>query len=448
MFEWVLSPARVGAAAALLGAYGMLCAGVAWRARRRKTASQPSQVGQDSDVLVVYASQTGQAEALAHQTMQALQQAGVGVQLLPIAQLRLEHVRQHRRSLWLLSTCGEGDAPDGALPFVQHVWPHQQSAPAHHASVLALGDRSYDQFCAFGQQVHAWLQRQQAHTELICVDRMDATALAQWQQLVGAMAPCLQWQQIPAQPWVLRQRSRLNPGSQGQAVYALELVPADGRLPAWEAGDVASVQVPADPDHPRDYSIASIPQEGCLQLLVRQAQREDGSCGLASHWLGQSLPLGHTVDIRLRAHASFRLQGNTQCPLILVGNGTGLAGLLSLMKARIAQGQHEQWLVMGERQAQCDALMDAQLQTWLRHGELQRLDRAWSRDGGRTPYVQHVLLEQALEVRAWVAQGAAIYVCGSRKGMGEGVHAALQQILGEAVLHTLQAEQRYCRDLY
>ena len=63
-------------------------------------------------------------------------------------------------------------------------------------------------------------------------------------------------------------------------------------------------------------------------------------------------------------------------------------------------------------------------------------------------YVQHVLLAQTEAVRSWVAQGAAIYVSGSRQGMGNGVHAALQQILGTAALQALQAEQRYCRDLY
>lgn len=448
MLEWMLSPARLGAAAGLVGAYGALCAGVAWRARRRKAALAPPAAAQASDVLVIYASQTGQAEALAQQTMQALQQAGVGAQLLPIAQLRPEQLHLHARSLWLLSTSGEGDAPDTALSFVQHVWPLAQLAPGHHASVLALGDRSYHQFCAFGQQVHAWLLRQQVQADLICVDRMEAQALAEWQQLVGMLAPALEWRKAATKPWVLRRRSLLNPGSQGQAVYALELVPADGILPVWEAGDVAAVQVPADPAHPRDYSIASIPQDGCLQLLVRQALRADGSWGLASHWLGQGLALGQRVNIQVRTHTAFRLQGNALRPLILLGNGTGVAGLLGLLKARIAQGQREQWLLLGERQAHCDALMDSVLQAWLRDGDLLRLDRAWSRDGTGLPYVQHLLQAHAAQVQDWVARGAAIYVCGSHQGMGEGVHAALQHILGEEGVRSLLAEQRYCRDLY
>lgn len=93
MVEWILSPVRVGAAMSLLAAYGALCAGVAWQARQRRQALMPATQGQASDVLVIYASQTGQAEALALQTQQALRLASVGVQLLPIGQLRWEQLQ-------------------------------------------------------------------------------------------------------------------------------------------------------------------------------------------------------------------------------------------------------------------------------------------------------------------------------------------------------------------
>lgn len=470
MLDWTtLDPTRWAAAAALVGGYAALHL---WCMRRSAnahanafTATQhPQPLGAGAPrMLVVHASQTGQAQALAEHAAVALQRAGVQVQLLALGQLQAAHLQAHTHSLWLLATCGEGDAPDSAWPFVQQLLAQPVPAPSshtHHAQVLALGDSSYAQFCAFGQHVHQWLRQHSPSAELLCIDRMCPTTLAQWQRAVqtlaqdaGAHSP-VHWGSGPsAQPWVLRARTHLNPGSLGQPIYQLHFTPADSASaghtpPHWQAGDLVSIAPPADSQHLRDYSIASIPQEGELQLLVRQSLRADGSVGLCSAWLTEDLAIGEVAHLQLRAHPGFQLQGNAQRPVLLIGNGSGLAGLLSLLKARIADGQHDNWLLWGDRQAHCDALLDAPLQAWLGRGQLQRLDRAWSREQPQTPYVQHLLVQHAAEVQAWVQRGAAIYVCGSRQGMGEGVHQALQRILGDAQLQALQRERRYCRDLY
>ncbi len=63
-------------------------------------------------------------------------------------------------------------------------------------------------------------------------------------------------------------------------------------------------------------------------------------------------------------------------------------------------------------------------------------------------YVQDLLRSHAEEVRQWVERGAAIYVCGSLNGMGQGVHLTLQAILGEAKVAELLGSGRYRRDVY
>lgn len=462
MMDWIVTPARLGAAAALVGAYTALCAAIAWRARRQQRAAAQARNHWRGDgshsvtTLVVYASQTGHAQALAQTTAHALRAARQAVQYLPIEQVRAEHLQQHTSSWWLLSTTGEGDAPDHALPFLQGLQAQSLRLQGHTSHVLALGDSDYSQFCAFGQRVHAWLQAQGAQGALLCMDGMQATVQQRWQQLLAAQSHSQAGQvqavfeqaDVAAQPWVLRQRSLLNPGSQGAPVYALQWERADGVLPDWQAGDLLEVIVPAEPHKPRDYSLASIPSQGCVQLLVRQSQRAGGGWGVASSWMCQEMRIGDRVLARVRAHPAFHLGGNAQRPLILIGNGTGLAGLLSLLQARIAQGNGEQWLLWGERSAAVDAWFDTQLQAWLQGGQLQRLDRAWSRDGGAVRYVQHLLTAHASTLQAWVARGAAIYVCGSRHGMGDGVEQALQQVLGGQALQDLQAQGRYCRDVY
>ena len=132
----------------------------------------------------------------------------------------------------------------------------------------------------------------------------------------------------------------------------------------------------------------------------------------------------------------------------LVGNGTGLAGLRAHIKARIDAGMFENWLVFGERNAEHDFLCRDELQGWVEAGQLARLDLAFSRDGAGLRYVQHLLAERGEELRAWIARGAAVYVCGSLQGMAGGVHEALANALGAQALDELAATGCYRRDVY
>ncbi len=151
------------------------------------------------------------------------------------------------------------------------------------------------------------------------------------------------------------QRQHLNPGSQGGAVFHLELATQEPNT-TWESGDLVESAATtgnrgnrcAEPPAPRSYSIASIPADGRLHLLVRQTWRDDGTPGRASHWLTTGLDVGATLTLQLRAHPGFRLEGNAQRPLILIGNGTGSAGLRAHLRTRAAQGQHANWLIAGE----------------------------------------------------------------------------------------------------
>ena len=464
--EWILTPERIAAATALVAAYVGLCWTIRSKVRTQHAAellesSAPQGDADAPSILVIYASQTGQAEALARSATATLVQRGLQVRLMPVEKLTQHLLAEHQHSLWLLSTTGEGDAPDHALGFVQSLMASQVTLPHHQSLVLALGDHEYQQFCAFGMRTHEWLQNCGARSELVCVDNMDAQNLQAWQAKVELMVQSLtgtesaasqDW--LPAHrgtPMVLQQRRLLNPGSPGRPLYQLDWVAASGKpedLPPWQSGDLVSLCVPADPTRARDYSIASIPSEGCLQLLVRQSLRADGRPGLASDWLCQGMAIGDELALNVREHSGFRLGENAARPLILIGNGSGLAGLLSHLKTRIAQGRGDQWLLFGERSPHQDALYAQQLQQWLDGGQLARLDRAWSRNIAEPHYVQDLLHRQADEVQRWVAQGAAIYVCGSLQGMGQGVHLALQTILGEAQLVALQQNGRYRRDVY
>jgi sulfite reductase (NADPH) flavoprotein alpha-component len=134
--------------------------------------------------------------------------------------------------------------------------------------------------------------------------------------------------------------------------------------------------------------------------------------------------------------------------MILVGNGTGLAGLRAHIRRRVALGHKRNWLIFGERNAASDALYADELQAWLERGELERLDLVFSRDQSARRYVQHQLEEAADEVRVWIARGATIYVCGSLNGMASAVTETLVAILGEDGFEKLTQNGGYRRDVY
>ena len=201
-----------------------------------------------------------------------------------------------------------------------------------------------------------------------------------------------------------------------------------------------------DPLPSRDYSIASIPEQGYVELVIRQQQAEHG-LGLGSGWLTAALAMGENILAKIRSNPSFHLVQQQQA-LILIGNGTGIAGLMSHLHQREHWQQQRNWLIFGERQQQYDHLYSEQLQHWQQHGFLTDLDYAFSRDQQQKIYVQDRLLQKADQLRQWIADGAAIYVCGSLSGMAQQVEQVLIQILGEIQLEQLREQHRYQRDVY
>ncbi|WHR57024.1 PepSY domain-containing protein [Acinetobacter haemolyticus] len=454
--------------------------------------------------LISYASQTGVAEQLAWRTATSLQEAQQPTTVKPIQQLTEQDLQQAQQVLFVVSTYGTGEAPDLATSFSKKLM--QQSLDLAHLkyAVLALGSKEYpDSYCRFGYVVDAWLKqcKAQALFDLVEVDNANNEDIQRWNQALSVVTQhelhAMNIEKVFDQ-WTLTERKLLNPNSLGNAAYNIEL-----RAPydiTWHAGDIAEIQpanslieiqnflikyqIPAQaeikslnltieqalwnknlrieidqiddletlvaqlPTLPtREYSIASIPSQQLLRLVVRQKYDANGELGLGSGWLTEFAQLKQTIALRIRTNESFHLIDDNR-PIICIGNGTGIAGLMSLLQQRNRQNYTANWLIFGERQHQCDFFYEETIQAWLNMGSLQRLDLAFSRDQEQRRYVQDVLREHADELKNWIEQGAVIYVCGSIEGMATGVDQALNDILGEDAVDELRQTQRYRRDVY
>lgn len=437
--------------------YAAFCYGCWFRYQRQHGNKFVAVVSDKTSTwLIAFASQTGQAEKIAEQTAQQLQQAEVAVNLLPLNKVNLAELTKYQRVLFIVSTYGEGEAPDNGGGFIRRV--HALDLSALKYAVLALGDTDYAHFCAFGHELNHALHASgaQSSCDLIEVDKCDDGALRHWQYYLGQLSgytAFTDWSKPGYEKWQLCERRFLNPGSAGAPVYFLRLKPAQASVEAtqWIAGDIAEIGPHNDPGLPhREYSIASTPAKGTLDLLVRQVRKESGELGLGSGWLTQVAAEGSEICLRIRRNTRFHPPADN-VPMILIGNGTGIAGLRAHLLARVERGVKQNWLLFGERNLTQDFHFRDELTYWRDTGMLQRLDVVFSREQLVLPsprYVQDLLPLAEEELRLWVARGAAIYVCGSLHGMAQGVDEALEVILGREKLEFMAENQRYCRDVY
>lgn len=453
--------------------------------------------------LITYASQTGVSEQLAWRTATALQEARQPVSVKAVQRLSLADLQQAEQVLFVASTYGTGEAPDLASSFEKKILSAKADLSHLNYAVLALGSQEYpDTYCSFGHRIDQWLQQNDAKQlfKTIEVDNANNEHIQQW---TNALAHVTQFElqdmgiDKTFDQWTLSKRELLNPDSLGAPAFNIELVPQHEAV--WQAGDIAEIQPGNSPERirafmekyrisagtqvpslkqsikqalwdrdltqvdpfdsvdellqqlpalaTREYSIASIPSQQVLRLVVRQQSDAQGQLGLGSGWLTQHTALNSPIALRIRKNESFHLIADNR-PIICIGNGTGIAGLMSLLSVRNRQDYTQNWLIFGERQRAHDFFFEETIQAWLQMGTLKRLDLAFSRDQQEKVYVHHKLREQAEELKLWVAQGAVIYVCGSINGMASDVDQALIEILGESTVDQLRVDGRYRRDVY
>ncbi|MDF2417841.1 hypothetical protein GWP85_10025 [Acinetobacter beijerinckii] len=454
--------------------------------------------------LITYASQTGVAEQLAWRTATSLQEAQQPTTVKPIQQLTPQDLQQAEQVLFVVSTYGTGDAPDLASSFTKKVMRQTFDLSQMQYAVLALGSKEYpNSYCSFGHAIDAWLKQSKAQAlfDLIEVDNANINDIQRWNQALSVITKhelhAMNIEKVFDQ-WMLSERYVLNPNSVGDPAFNIELTAPHDMT--WHAGDIAEIQ-PANslieiqeflvkyqiPAHAvveslnleieqvlwdknlrtdiqsfktleellaqlptlatREYSIASIPAQQRLRLVVRQKRDANNQLGLGSGWLTEFAQLKQEISLRIRTNESFHLIDDNR-PIICIGNGTGIAGLMSLLQQRNRQNYTANWLIFGERQREHDFFYQETINAWKNMGTLQRLDLAFSRDQEQRIYVQDILRENAEELKHWINQGAVIYVCGSIEGMASGVDQALNDILSEEKVDELRQSGRYRRDVY
>lgn len=109
-------------------------------------------------LVILYATESGNTEALAGRARQEANKRGFAARVLDMADADLAALKDAGNLLVIASTWGEGEPPQRAVPFFRSLM--ADGAPkldGVNFAVLALGDSAYVQFCEIGKRIDARL---------------------------------------------------------------------------------------------------------------------------------------------------------------------------------------------------------------------------------------------------------------------------------------------------
>lgn len=444
--------------------------------------------------IIYFATETGNAKGLSLQVMKAIKAAGYKVKTSAVNRLKVKDIKPDTMTIFIVSTHGEGDPPESALPFFEDL---QNAGDGQlnglNYAVAGLGDTSYEIFCGAATKMDKELQRLggKSFQAPLLFDVDYATHTSAWiaqtvksiNDLVGANTSVAEetlslaleeelivrtgkgYTRLEPVKGVVKHIVCLNDIDSTRQTFHIEIECEDDII--YTCGDAAGIMLP-DKDHngdntPRLYSISSSPSyhEGEIHLTVALAthENEEGGMGYGTYskYLADRQE-GDEIEFYIHQNQIFNLAADNK-DIIMIGPGTGIAPFRSFIYERSERGAvGRNWLFFGAQHMHCDFLYQTEWQEHLATETLHKIDLAFSRDQTHKVYVQDRLKEKAKDIVEWIDNGAILYLCGSRDPMSKDIDQALIDIIAaqkslspeEATnfVADLEENDRYLKDVY
>jgi sulfite reductase (NADPH) flavoprotein alpha-component len=269
---------------------GFLAAGAA-----APVAAAPVSAGK---LTVLYGTESGNAESLADRAVKDAKKKGFKAVMKNMADISPADLAKEENLLVIVSTWGDGDAPETAVAFHKEFRVADLKLEGVKFSVCGLGDTSYEKFCEIGKQFDARLEQMGAKRvspRADCdVDYEDA--FSEWfTAAMIALAPTSSVVAAPVATVVISEEfGKKNPFSsevidnvllngEGSAKETIHIeLSLEGSGLSYEPGDALAVQPTNCPNMIKDVLAAAkltgteeVEVKGAGKKLLADALRED-----------------------------------------------------------------------------------------------------------------------------------------------------------------------------
>lgn len=172
---------------------------------------------------------------------------------------------------------------------------------------------------------------------------------------------------------------------------------------------------------------------------------------------------GIHVPVHVR-HSNFKLPSDPSKPIIMIGPGTGVAPFRGFVQERAKQAADGEnigftLLFFGCRKKKEDFIYADEWEEYKKAmGDKFEMVTAFSRDGPKKVYVQHLLKARGKEINELLEKKAYFYVCGDAANMAREVNTVLAQILSEQrdiseakaeeIVKNMRAANQYQEDVW
>ncbi|MEQ7873791.1 assimilatory sulfite reductase (NADPH) flavoprotein subunit [Sphingomonas sp. ASV193] len=114
----------------------------------------PAPTPQARTLTILYGTETGNSRALATSLAATFAARGVAVAVADMADYKVRQLKDEQDLLFIVSTYGEGDPPQPAIAFFDFLeGPRAPRLEGVRFAVLALGDSTYEHYCAAGKRI-------------------------------------------------------------------------------------------------------------------------------------------------------------------------------------------------------------------------------------------------------------------------------------------------------